>query len=94
MVAMCKTAGFRPDVVQEATHVHTVIGLVASGFGIAIVPEIARSLSNKDVVFAEISDRPPPIQMLLVWPISRASPTALRFTHLVDGPGLAPVRRK
>ena len=86
-LAMCGTAGFRPKVAQEATHVHTVIGLVGSGFGIAIVPEIARSLSNKAVVFAEISDRPPPIQMLLAWSSSMASPTALRFVQLVDSLG-------
>jgi hypothetical protein len=41
---MCERAGFQPRVVQEAVHVHPLLGLIGSACGIAVVPEIARRL--------------------------------------------------
>lgn len=39
-----QTAGFEPRVVAEASGIHTLIGFVASGIGIAIVPKDTVSL--------------------------------------------------
>lgn len=49
-------AGFRPRVEQEAIQVQTVISLVESGLGIALVPSRASKFSLHKVRFVEVSD--------------------------------------
>ncbi len=39
LIALCEAAGFYPRVAQEAAQIQTLIGLVACGFGVALVPE-------------------------------------------------------
>ena len=51
-------AGLTPRVAQEATQVQTVISLVESGLGVALVPSVSARLASKDVVFRPISDLP------------------------------------
>jgi DNA-binding transcriptional LysR family regulator len=38
VVAACQAAGFTPQIVQEAVQVQTVLSLVGSGVGVALVP--------------------------------------------------------
>lgn len=43
--AALRSAGVTPQVVQEATHVHSLCGLVAGGVGLSVVPMSARGLA-------------------------------------------------
>jgi len=48
IMAACQAAGFVPRIAQEAVQIQTVIGLVQSGLGIALLPSvIARSVGNR-----------------------------------------------
>jgi DNA-binding transcriptional LysR family regulator len=47
----CQRAGFVPRISQEATQVQTVVSLVQSGLGLALVPSIAKRTGNTDVIF-------------------------------------------
>lgn len=47
----CQTAGFTPRVVQEAIQVQTIVSLVESGMGVALVPSICQRSASDDVVF-------------------------------------------
>jgi DNA-binding transcriptional LysR family regulator len=47
-------AGFVPQVTQEAYQVASVICLVESGLGVALVPSIASRIPSKAVVFREL----------------------------------------
>ena len=38
VIALCGKAGFKPRVVQETNGVIAIVGLVASGIGISILP--------------------------------------------------------
>ena len=49
-------AGFRPLVAQEAIQVQTVISLVESGLGVALVPSKASKYSLHKVRFVEVAD--------------------------------------
>jgi DNA-binding transcriptional LysR family regulator len=51
-------AGYSPRVTQEAVQVETVICLVESGLGIALVPSVAAHHKSQRVVFRELSPRP------------------------------------
>lgn len=48
-------AGFRPPVAQEAIQVQTVISLVESGLGVALVPSRASKFSPHNVRFIELA---------------------------------------
>jgi DNA-binding transcriptional LysR family regulator len=36
---LCHEAGFEPKIVQEANEIYTIVGMVAAGLGVAIVPD-------------------------------------------------------
>lgn len=55
-LSLCGKAGFAPLVRQEAVQVQTLVSLVASGLGVALVPGVARAYSNPHVRFLELSD--------------------------------------
>ena len=55
VVQACQAAGFSPRVVQEAVQVQTLISLVESGMGIALVPAASGLASTRQVVFREVS---------------------------------------
>jgi DNA-binding transcriptional LysR family regulator len=53
---LCTAAGFRPRVVREVLESSTIIGLVAAGVGIAIVPADMNCIQFSGVVYRRISD--------------------------------------
>ena len=53
---LCTTAGFRPRVVREVLESSTIIGLVAAGVGIAIVPADMNCIQFSGVVYRRITD--------------------------------------
>lgn len=54
----CQMSGFTPHVAQEAMQVHTILSLVASGIGVALVAGVARQHAMPGVVCLELSDTP------------------------------------
>lgn len=54
----CQMSGFTPHVVQEAMQVHTILSLVASGIGVALVAGVAKQHAMPGVVCLELSDTP------------------------------------
>lgn len=51
-------AGVTPRVSQEATQVQTVISLVQSGLGVALVPSVSAGSAARGVVFRPVADLP------------------------------------
>lgn len=49
--ALCAAAGFRPRVVQDAREAFTIIGLIAAGLGVSILPGQLRRVALEGVVF-------------------------------------------
>ena len=57
MNSACQQAGFSPIISQSAQQILTVLALVGSNLGIALVPSImAKHHKNKDVQFIELID--------------------------------------
>lgn len=52
----CQRAGFEPNVAQEALQIQTIISLVESGLGVALVPASSKSGSGQAVAFRPVSD--------------------------------------
>ncbi len=53
---LARAASFYPNVVQEARDSSTIIGLIASGLGIAIVPASLRCIQLRGVRFVDLLD--------------------------------------
>ncbi len=66
-LGLTREAGFQPRVVQEAAHIQTLMGLVAAGVGICLVPSSATRLHRTGVIYRTISVPRVKIQKLVVW---------------------------
>jgi DNA-binding transcriptional LysR family regulator len=68
VVRSCHVAGFEPNVAFESDDYQTVQGLVASGVGVALIPELALSGVRADIVIRALSPRPPVRQVIAAVP--------------------------
>jgi len=86
VVLACQAAGFVPSVAQEATQIQTIISLVDSGLGLALVPSISRHYSTRKVVFKRVADRGGLLKVAIATAISRtrASPAAQEFRRFLE----------
>lgn len=77
-------AGHSPHVAQEATQVQTVISLVQSGLGVALVPSVASRMAPKGLVFRPVAGLPASagIALAMAWHPESQSMTARRFREL------------
>lgn len=81
--AMCRRAGFRPIVSQEAQQIQAIIGLVSAGLGVAIVPASIQSLHRKQVVYRPIQGPPAITRMAVAYEAENASPAFRSFLRVV-----------
>ena len=49
-LSICEAQGFRPQIVQEATHWLTIVRLIGAGLGVSIGPACVRQIVGEDVV--------------------------------------------
>jgi DNA-binding transcriptional LysR family regulator len=78
-VGLCRRAGFNPRVVQESFQVHTIVGLVATGMGVAFVPASVTILRRPGVVYRELQDEDAQIGTAVVRRNADTSPVLRTF---------------
>ncbi|MET3840653.1 LysR substrate-binding domain-containing protein [Bradyrhizobium sp. OAE829] len=64
IVDLCRDAGFTPNVAQEANATPTMMGLVAAGIGISILPASLERLSFEGLIFKSLRE---PKAQTAVW---------------------------
>lgn len=62
-LSACAMAGFQPQIVEEAAHLHTLIALVESGIGIALAPAVSRIPGSDRVSYARLTVQDAPIMI-------------------------------
>ncbi|HTP61022.1 MAG TPA: LysR substrate-binding domain-containing protein [Burkholderiales bacterium] len=67
VAALAARAGFAPRVAQEAIQMQTVVSLVSSGLGVALVPASVANLGRRGVVYRDIADAHPRLDLWLAW---------------------------
>ena len=72
-------AGFSPRVAQEAIQMQTVVSLVSSGLGVALVPASVANLGRRGVAYREIADAHPHLDLWLAWPRATLSAAGREF---------------
>jgi len=80
LISTFTIAGATPRYVQHVTQVHTMLVLVRSGMGIALVPASAATLHPEGVVFRTIGAfRERPVELDAVWRAGSTNPALLRL---------------
>lgn len=64
--ALCRLADFKPNIAQEGHSTEAVVGIVACGQGVAILPESAYRLQMRGVDFRALDVRDVPPQLATV----------------------------
>lgn len=83
LVSVCQQAGFTPHVVQEALQVHTVVGLVAAGIGIALVAPSVRRIQREGVVYRGLDQEPvPQVETAMAWHRDNTSAILSNFLNV------------
>lgn len=82
IVHACGAAGFSPRILYEASEIHTMVGLVAAGSGVALVPEPVRRLALDGVRYVPLQDPRPALRLALVWHREWYPPTLERFVEV------------
>ena len=71
--------GGEDNIVQEASEMHTLIGLVAAGAGISLVPESVRALMRRGVSYRAIVGDRPSVVLEMAWRRADESPLLAAF---------------
>ncbi|MBW4474283.1 MAG: LysR family transcriptional regulator [Stenomitos rutilans HA7619-LM2] len=82
IITMCQQAGFRPKVAQEAVQMETIVGLVAAGLGIAIVPASLQNFHRSGVIYRPLQEQIPNTGLYLTWRQHDSSPVISAFLDL------------
>jgi DNA-binding transcriptional LysR family regulator len=64
----CRQAGFVPNAVQKDVWLmQTIVGLVAGGTGVALVPASLRNLHRRGVVYKSVHGLSPTVELGVIW---------------------------
>jgi DNA-binding transcriptional LysR family regulator len=75
----CRAAGFVPFVPHEADQLQMMIGMVAAGAGVALVPAGARRIRQYRLVYRPVHPSPDNLETAFAWRRDDASPTLAEF---------------
>lgn len=79
----CVEAGFTPDITHQVVEAASLTSLVATGLGIAIIPEFVARLAHADVVYKPIRGKPIHADVYALWPREKAGPLIGNFLDRV-----------
>jgi DNA-binding transcriptional LysR family regulator len=82
VAGLAARAGFSLNVAQEAIQMQTVVSLVSSGLGASIVPASVANLGRRGVIYRELADAHPRLELWLAWPKGVRSSAAREFAAL------------
>ena len=80
IIEACEKEGFMPEVVQRAVQMETIVGLVASGLGVSLVPEFMQKRLGKRF-FCPLSGEQIPYQVALIHKPENTNPYVADFVR-------------
>jgi DNA-binding transcriptional LysR family regulator len=72
----CHEAGFEPKIAFENDDYHAILGFVAAGVGIALIPDLAARAAREDVVIRSLGTDAPVRQVTAAVPAGYRAPAA------------------
>jgi DNA-binding transcriptional LysR family regulator len=78
------TIDFKPELIAEPADHHGLLGLIAEGHGVALLPQSLMNVKRKGVVFRPLRDAPGfSMGVAVAYDQAKASPLLRRFLHLI-----------
>jgi DNA-binding transcriptional LysR family regulator len=78
------TDGVAEDaIVQEVDEMQTLVGLVAAGVGVSLVPQSLRALTRAGVVYRDLAGDVPTVRLSAAWRTGDDSPVLAAFLELM-----------
>jgi DNA-binding transcriptional LysR family regulator len=81
--SLCRDAGFTPRIVQEAREASTIIGLVATGLGVSILPASCSHIHIEGVSYVPLADASAVSEVHVAYREDERSPLVPRFIKLI-----------
>ncbi|GAB4132026.1 MAG: LysR family transcriptional regulator [Cyanobacteria bacterium J069] len=81
---VCQQAGFKPRVEQEAAWITTVLSLVTGGVGVSLLPANVKHLQRSGVVYRDLQDDLPDLEIVAVWQTRHPSVVLAQFLAVVQ----------
>ncbi len=72
----CHAAGFEPHIAFENDDYHAILGFVAAGVGVALIPDLAARAAREDVVIRSLGSRAPVRKIVAALPAGYRAPAA------------------
>lgn len=82
---LCLRANCKPIIVQEASWITTVLSLVAGGMGVSLLPANVRNLQRSGVVYRNIQEPSPLLDIVAVRRTNNPSTTLRNFLKVIEG---------
>jgi DNA-binding transcriptional LysR family regulator len=81
---VCHASGYTPTTMQDGHQMTTMLCLVASGLGVALVPQSARRLALEGVVFKPVFEETPMVDLYAIWLKNRHNPLVHDLLAAID----------
>ena len=81
-LTLCEEHGFRPQIVQEASHWLSILSLIGAGLGVSIAPACVRRIASADVVCIPLRGAKAVSNLELAWLAGDARPIVERFKQI------------
>jgi DNA-binding transcriptional LysR family regulator len=79
----CHEAGFEPRIAFQNDDYGAILGFVAAGVGVALVPDMVTRAVRGDVVIRELDPAPPPRPISVILPAGYRSPAAVAMLEVL-----------
>jgi DNA-binding transcriptional LysR family regulator len=87
LVQACHAAGFEPRIVFQNNDYSVLLGFVAAGVGVALIPDMAARRVRDDVVVRALVPPPPSRSILAAFPAGYRSPAAAAMLSVLSEVG-------
>ena len=91
---LCALGGFTPSPLFEMGQIYASLGLVSSGFGIALVPASVQRVHMDNVVYRPLRERHAVSELLLAWTNPSPSAVLSEFVQLAREIAARPGKRR
>jgi DNA-binding transcriptional LysR family regulator len=82
-LAIFERYGFRPRIVQEASHWLSILRLIGAGLGVSVAPECVRRIASPEVVCLDLRESNAVSNMELAWVEGESRAIVAQFAQLV-----------
>ncbi len=84
VVKLCRERDFTPAHIEEINRVETILGLVAAGEGISIVPQVYATLGYRGVAYRSLMPAPEPFALVVAGAANAHSPLGAAFMDAAE----------